>query len=447
MELPAELTLAGGETLVCTQILRLLPGKRVVMRGRWKGRAVLVKLLRDSVSGRRAARRELAGHGVLRAAKIPTPELLFSDRCNDRGHVLVFEFLQQAQCLGDLWRSRMEIAGACLDLIARLHRAGCRHTDLHLDNFLLADDRLYVIDAASVERRANGGGGYGKWQRENVALFLAQFPPLRRKALLDSLAQHYAEAAADPRLEVAVEKCWRHRKSRYLKKCLRTCSEFSTLSYWRRAAVWKRDFHCDELTSFLHDPDAWVESGLLLKNGKTATVVRVRMGKRQVVIKRNNIKNLFHWLRRCLRTTRCRRNWHNAHLLAINGIATPEPIAFVEERWGPFRFRGYYVCVFDDAPSAAQKYLSQQPTERELANFRELFTAMRLARLYHGDCKSSNFLIGEDHIALIDLDSITECRSKKMTNRLLKRSRRRFLKNWRNDPKKMKRFSEVFEQA
>ena len=449
LEMPAEIRLAGGESLRCTRILRLLPGKRAVMAAQWKGRSVLAKLMPDTASGRRNMRRELAGYRLLKDAEIMTPDLLLAGRCDGRGHILLFEFLQEAQRLGELWRNhagrRLDIAAASVRLIASLHRQGCRHTDPHFDNFLLAGGQPVVVDVASVERRPRTE--YGAWQRQNLAYFLAQFAPLQRKMFLDSLAVNYAQAAADDKLDHAIGKAWRRRKSRYLKKCFRECSDFSTHTSWRRVSVWKRAEQCDDLASFLQDPDAWVNKGERLKDGNSATVVRLSLGGRFVVIKRNNIKHIGHCLQRCLRATRSRINWRNAHLLQFNGIATPEPIAFMETRWGPFRLRGYYVCAFNEFPSAAKKYSLQQPTAQELAWFEELFTAMRMARIYHGDLKASNLFVTDKGISLVDLDSMKECSAKTNMRGLLQKDRRRFLDNWKDKPEQLKVFAGIFSES
>ena len=444
----ADIALADGETLRCTEVLRLLPGKRVVMRAQWRGQLVLIKLILDTAPGRRNLRREQAGYRILKDAGIVTPELLLTAHCEDGSHILLFEFVAQAQRLSDLWRDetarRSQIAASGLDLVARLHRKGCLHTDLHLDNFLLADGQIYVIDAASVEVRPNTE--YGRWQRENLALFLAQFAPLGRTTVWDALATQYAEAATDPELEQAVDRAWQRRKSRYLKKCFRESSEFSIQKNWCQVATWKRVRHSADLVSFLQNPDDWVAKGELLKGGNSATVVRVSMDGRPVAIKRNNIKNLCHWWQRCLRPTRSHVNWRNAHLLRISGIETPEPIAFVERRWGPFRFEGYYVCAYDSSPSVEKKYASKPPTQPELDRFSELFKRMNLARIYHGDLKSSNLLVTDKGIALIDLESMKTCSAFNVTT-LQQKDRNRFLKNWQDKPTQWKLFSEVFRST
>ncbi|MGI9311676.1 MAG: lipopolysaccharide kinase InaA family protein, partial [bacterium] len=301
-------------------------------------------------------------------------------------------------------------------------------------------------DARGIFRR-QPRQSWQQWQCDNLAQLLAQFAPAQRKLPLDSLAANYPEAVADARLERAIARAWRRRKARFLRKCFRSSSAFCARRDWRRAAVWKRDFDSDDLADFIQNPDAWMARGALLKDGHSATVVRARLGGRAVVIKRNNIRNPLHWLRHCLRTPRCRRNWRNAHLLHLCGLITPAPIAAMEERWGPLRFRGYYLCAFDDSPSAAHKYATACPSAAERARFAELFEGMRLARICHGDFKASNLLVTERGIALLDLDSMKEAPTLADMDEFARKDRRRFLKNWRDQPEQMEAFVGVFESG
>ena len=427
------------------------------MRARWGDEDVLVKLLLDNASGRRNMRHELTGNRMLENAGIKTPRLLLNARCVAEGEdangvdgawIVVFEFLTAAQTLDDLWREqahrRSDIAASCVDVMARLARKGCRHTDSHLNNFLLSDEQIYVIDVAAIRRKKNFA--YGMWQRENWARFLVAFDPLWQEQVLRLIRAADTQAGGDKKLPQAIERLRKRRKSRSLKKCFRDCTDFSARASWRQRAVWRRDWESADLVSFLRNPDAWIAKGELLKGGNSATVICAPMDGRSVVIKRNNMKHLSYWLRRCLRTSRCRINWRNAHLLRISGIETPEPIAFVERRWGPFRFEGYYVCAYDSSPSVEKKYASKPPTQPELDRFSELFKRMSLARIYHGDLKSSNLLVTDKGIALIDLESMKTGSAFNIAI-LQQKDRNRFLKNWQDKPAQWKLFSEVFRST
>lgn len=459
--LPAELTLADGEILRCTEMLRVLTNKRVVMKACWRGRVVLVKLMLNTASGRRDLRRELAGNEILKVAKIMTPELLLTTRSADENknknkshvmaHVLVFEFVEHAQRFGDLWRDeeaqRTEIAAITLRLIANLHGIGCIHTDPHLDNFLLVNKQLYVIDVGSIKRCVHFDRLFGEWQRRNLAFFIAYFNSTWQKKLVEMLSQNYAEATHYRQLARSIKQASQRRHINYMKKCFRECSDFSTHKSWYKRAVWKRAEYSDALKAFLQTPDAWMKKGACLKDGNSATVVRVPLGTRQVVIKRNNRKNIFHWVRCLFRRTRARDNWYNAHLLASGGIATPAPIAFLETRWGALHLGGYYICAFNPALSLAKKYESQSgvfPTEKELAWLRELFINLRRARLYHGDLKASNLLISDSGIEIIDLDSVKQCTTRNWCARIQK-DRDRFMENWKDNPVLLKYFSEMLD--
>jgi len=441
LALPAALALAGGERIECEVMLRLFPGKRAVMRAAWRGRAALVKVFLDSASGRRNVRRELAGYRALKAAGLPTPELLLQARCAAGNHVLAFAFIERAQRLGDLARAsnRLDAARAGLKLLAQLHANACGHTDPHLDNFLSAGARVYVVDVGSITRLARAD--YGRRQRNNLAFFLAQFAPLQRAQLCDALPAHYPAAAADPKLQRAIDRAWRRRKSRYMRKCARACSDFAVRKTWRQHAVWNRAFYGDDLADFLRDPDAYIAGAALMKDGNSATVARARMDGREVVIKRNNIKHARHGLRRLLRATRSQINWRNAHLLRLSGVATPQPLAFVEKRRGPLRLGGYYVSAFCAAPAAAVKYRDAPPSDEELKRFAALFAGLRAARLCHGDLKASNLLVADDAIVLVDLDSLTSCARANQYRMCAAKDKRRFLQNWQDKPAQFEAFA------
>ena len=240
---------------------------------------------------------------------------------------------------------------------------------------------------------------------------------------------------------------WKQNKNQYLKQTFRRDGEIATHRSWRQVAVWKRMYHSDDLIAFLMNPDEIMKNSEMIKDGDSTTVVRAKFegGGGNVVIKRHNLKTSSHRLRRCLRTSKGRIHWCNAHLLKINGIATPQPIAFVEQRWGPFRLKSYYVYVFSNFPTLAEKYQSQLPTEQEIIWLKDLFVTMRQTSIYHRDPNRHNFLVTDQGITLIDLESIKDYSYLTMPSFQYRKMLRWFLHEWRNDPRQLKCFTQALE--
>lgn len=445
IDMPATLELANGEQLICEQVLRFLPNKRIVLKAQWETRLVLIKLILNNQSGHRNLRRELFGYQALKNTKLMIPDLLLTTCCKDSNHVLIFKFINKAPTISQLWQEqidrRLEIASSMLRLINLIHSNNCSHIDMHLSNFLLVGNQIYVLDMSAIRKHSTTE--YGGWQRNNIAFFISRFTPIYQKILINLLDEYYAKAANDPLLKKSVLREWRKYKVYTLKKCFRESSMIATLKNWHRVVTWKRSYHCTDLESFLHNPDGWIDKGELIKDGLSSTVVKVKMGEQWIVIKRYNIKNIFYWLKRQFFQTKSHISWRNAHLLSISGIDTPEPVAFMEKRWWIFSFSGYYLCTFNHALSAEQKYKSQLPTQQELKAFVDLFNHMKLAQLYHRDFKSSNLLVGTQNITLVDLDSIKECTSNKQTHIALYKARERFLRNWQGQPKQYSLFAMI----
>ena len=169
----------------------------------------------------------------------------------------------------------------------------------------------------------------------------------------------------------------------------------------------------------------------MLKDGRTSTVARVSAGDLDCVVKRYNLKNLRHALSRCWRPSRAWHSWRAGHLLRHLGVATPEPLAVLEERLGFLRRRAFLVTRH----SAGQPLLecldaSRAPSAEEAEALLEFFRALHLMRIEHGDLKATNLLWHEGRIWVIDLDALRQHDSRKTYARAWRRDRSRFLANW-----------------
>ena len=150
MRTPFEIALGGARCRI-EEIYRLLPGKRLAARGRFKGREVLVKLF-VGWGARRRCRRERRGLALLRASGVRAPQLLREAPIpQPQGWALLFEFLPQARPIALEPPAQAEVEAArASQALARLHECGAVHRDPHRGNFLISGGQLYLVDGDSL---------------------------------------------------------------------------------------------------------------------------------------------------------------------------------------------------------------------------------------------------------------------------------------------------------
>lgn len=440
--LPARLRLSDGRELELLQSLRLLPGKRLSARARLDGQTVLAKLFFADGAARHAAR-ELAGLTALLKAGLPTPSPLADVSLTDGGELVATGFLEGSRSLAEEWQEASLAAGdskavqmltPALALLARMHAAGLTQSDLHLGNFLRHERKLYVIDGDAVEQHA------APLPREtataNLAILLAQFPPAWDACTDDFVAVYVAAGGLAPEpseLRNAMARVRERRLADILAKSVRDCTLFAVQHNCTRFTSVVRE-ESEALASLLENPDAAIQHGDILKNGNTATVARIELGGRARVVKRYNLKNLGHALSRAWRPSRAWHAWQAAHHLQFLGIATPRPLALVEERLGPLRRRAWLITAHCPGPNLLELLdADQAPPENVARALRETFTGLYQARVHHGDLKATNLLWHDGRMHLIDLDATTAHRSQESFQRAWARDRARLIRNWPDD--------------
>jgi tRNA A-37 threonylcarbamoyl transferase component Bud32 len=448
---------AGDNAVLCENLLRYLPGKRLVCRGSWQERHVVIKLFLDSRSARRHWSRELEGAKALKDAQLATPEILFAGFLDDKTPILMFDWLPKSQTALEVlqdWEhaeQNTELLGKLAKVIAGLHDAGLVQEDLHLDNFLVSDRKVYAIDGQAISTRKIGRALNLTASSRNLAVFFSQFPP-KLDCLTETLVEYYADqrkisaALILARLKADLQKARRKRRYKYIRKSYRSCSEFVRSQQLGQFMVFRRDAHGDPLEHFLADPDCFMSQGTCLKAGKSATVMRVQGPDYDWVIKRYNIKTYWHAISRLFRPTRAWTSWGNAHRLKISGIATPRAVAMIEKRFGPLRSTGYYVCDYIAGPHAGTFFQDEtvpfSAKQQVAAEFVFLFDLFRKLGIHHGDCKATNFLLRDNIPWVLDLDVMRECLSHARFKSLYKVDRQRFLNNWKSLPEWLRWFDE-----
>ena len=448
-ELPITLELAdaaGPARLQLLSLLRVLPGQRYVGAGVWRGRPVLAKLL----VGGKAARhfqRELGGVKLLAEQGLTTPLLLADGLVEGEGGWLLFEWLEDAPSLGDAWTQverlapladeQQAVLGEALAAIGQLHAKGLWQEDLHLDNLLRHAGRLYLIDGAGICVEQAGQPLSRQKVLENLGVFFAQLPrtfePFTEELLVHYLLSNAEHALPMEALQKQIDKVRGWRLKDFLNKTGRDCTLFSVIDTPSVFQAIRREEQ-DALLPVLDQADALLEAGHVYKTGGSASVARVEIDGRALVIKRYNIKNFSHWLKRFWRPSRAAHSWREANRLMFLGIATPRPLAVREPRFLGLRSKAYLVTEALDGPDIIERFApyvdSGEVPESDLQALDLLFAQLIRERISHGDFKGHNIFWHEDRWALIDLDAMQQHATQASFAAAYARDRARFMRNW-----------------
>ncbi len=437
---------AGPADLQLLSLLRVLPGQRYVGAGVWRGRPVLAKLLVGSKAARHF-QRELNGVKLLAAQGLTTPLLLADGLKEGEGGWLLFEFLEDAESLGDAWQQveslpvladeQSAVLGDALGAIAQLHSKGLWQEDLHLDNLLRHGGQLYLIDGAGICAETAGQPLSRQKVLENLGVFFAQLPkslePFTEELLVYYLLSNGEHALPLEALQKQIDKVRAWRLRDYLIKVGRECTLFAV----QRGAFALRAIRREEeaaMVPVLEQADALLDQGHLYKTGGAASVGKVEVAGRKLVIKRYNIKNFAHWLKRFWRPSRAWHSWREGNRLAFLGIATPKPLAVLEKRFLWLRSRAYLITEYLPGPDIIERFApyveNGEAPESELQALDQLFARLIAERISHGDFKGHNLFWQDDRWALIDLDSMCQHRSLGSFAPAYARDRARFMRNW-----------------
>ena len=437
---------AGPADLQLLSLLRVLPGQRYVGAGVWRGRPVLAKLLVGSKAARHF-QRELAGVKLLAEQGLTTPLLLADGLQDGEGGWLLFEFLENAESLGEAWQEveslpvladeQSAVLAEALGAIGQLHGKGLWQEDLHLDNLLRQGGQLYLIDGAGICAETAGQPLSRQKVLENLGVFFAQLPkslePFTEELLVYYLLSNSEHALPLEALQKQIAKVRAWRLKDYLIKVGRECTLFSV----QRGAFALRAIRREEeaaMLPVLDQADALLDQGHLYKTGGAASVGKVEVAGRSLVIKRYNIKGFAHWLKRFWRPSRAWHSWREGNRLAFLGIATPKPLAVLEKRFLWLRSRAYLVTEFLPGPDIIGRFApyveSGAAPESELQALDQLFARLIAERISHGDFKGHNLFWQEDRWALIDLDSMCQHSSVGSFAAAYARDRARFMRNW-----------------
>jgi tRNA A-37 threonylcarbamoyl transferase component Bud32 len=434
----APFELAGEQgSFHCQQVLRYLPGRRLVVKAEHNGQLLLLKLFKPNKKGRRELDREIKGYRACKQAGVAVPEQVLINE-NLAGCLAIgYTFVSDAKKFELALANDAERVKQLFELMILCHQKGIYQQDIHPDNLLLTPKGLFLIDLASV----NGVVGAPLSKEKsltNLALLIAQFQSEQQDALLQHLAFYFAQRGwpldkkAEQEFRKTLNKVWQKRKNNYLSKCFRSCTMTAYNKTRQFEYAFKRPFFEAVEADLVNQIDAIVEQGKVLKAGNSATVVLTQLAGKEVVIKRYNIKSFWHFLKRCWRPSRAANAWRYGNLMELIGVPTPEALGFIEKRHGPLRTTAYLVTEFSlGGRELTEVFPEDVPSDSVLKQVQRLFQLMIKYQLSHGDLKASNLLLtAEAGIELIDLDAMQEHLYQSCFKRAYRKDKDRFLRNW-----------------
>ncbi len=301
LHLPCNLRLpvAGEQRRVqAIRQLRLLPAQRWVVAVRFESAPVTAAAADSNIDpqqgllklfvgpkARRHQARELAAAKRLAQRGVMTPPLLEHGGWLGDDQATGY-FLLYAWVAGEAPTATPNQAEFCriVQAVAELHNQGLQQTDMHLGNFLLAQDRVYAVDASDIQELPSGRRQVAA-ALDNLAVLFAQQPVAAAQTQLADWVSVYQRKSTVPGLGRAanlapqmVERTHGQRFDRvrrYLQKSLRDCSEFQVEKSAGRRFVCVRQDMGAGLAAFAKDPEGTMAQGQVLKAGNTATVVLI----------------------------------------------------------------------------------------------------------------------------------------------------------------------------
>jgi tRNA A-37 threonylcarbamoyl transferase component Bud32 len=334
------------------------------------------------------------------------------------------ELLEQHELEGRSVPNHRQLADQLIALVAALAKAGLGHDDLHLGNFLVRDDTLYLIDAyairagglkladilhlgASVTRFATTADILRGWRR---LVGPGKSPPPQNNPVSRKLWRMAMDRARGNNRYVGHLDIdgWHGVYFRHTKHP-RRWSAASRLTVeeqdWRQAwPLILQRIESGAMTPLKHTRSVDVMADDLTIGGQTIPVV----------IKRPLRRYWYRYLNEIPRGARARRAWFKAWDLIVRNLPTAWPLAVFERRRLGYVVETIFICERIAGPTLWTVNLDAMPIETRELLFRRTGRILRRideTGLSHFDAKSSNWIVREDaqcgpSPVLIDVDGV-----------------------------------------
>ncbi|MHC4725629.1 MAG: lipopolysaccharide kinase InaA family protein [Planctomycetota bacterium] len=409
------------ESLICTALLRSIPSRRKVYDAVWDNKCVIVKVFSHRISARRHLKREWLGLKRLASHGLTAPEPLFYGQTEDGQWAVVVEKKVESSTILDIFlktpdpTKKLSLLVMICKEIAKQHTKGILQKDLHLGNFLLVEDKVFALDVGQMQfLRCEADRKSSISQLAILAFYL----PDSNTQLIKKLCGEYFKARGwryGKTDQISFQKQFDVHRRRMirkgLKKNMRTSKRHLRMKTNGYVAMFDKTF-CQqtEALDFIEKIDKLMDEGQILKQGNTCYVSHLNWNGKDVVVKRYNHKGLIHSLRHTIKKSRARRSWLHGHRLGMLNIATPKPLAFIEQLKEKLLWKSYLVTEYVEGQKLYDFLKNSDATKekQQIINnqIKELLNEMEKNHITHGDLKHTNILVTDKGPVLTDLDGM-----------------------------------------
>lgn len=183
----------------------------------------------------------------------------------------------------------------------------------------------------------------------------------------------------------------------------------------------------------------------IYKHDKTTTVAAITIDQQTYILKRYNARNWWHHIKRAFRETRAHRCWRMSTKFEQVGLNVSSPVLMFESRIGPIRTTSYFMNRLLEGEELLQCLPEFDAAQQQqvLSAMQSVFEIMKKHKISHGDCKASNLIWNNQQLFFIDLDAAEQHSNSLTWAKAHNKDRRRFFKNWRDNPELLKLFEDL----
>ncbi len=177
--------------------------------------------------------------------------------------------------------------------------------------------------------------------------------------------------------------------------------------------ICEQKFYSPELQVVFDNPDSFLcspNTPTLQDNFKSRIGI-IEVDSKKLVIKRHNFKSRWQQFKRFFRQTKSSRSWHYSKLLKDH-ISIPQPVAYIEKRFGPLRGISYFLYEYIEGIQGEEYFrqVSHSPEKAAsaMASILDTIDTIKSLHLIHGDIRMANFIFNDDKLYLIDFDDVRQ---------------------------------------